>query len=312
VNVTLRQISYFLATAEAGSISRAAVSLGISQSAITESIRALEAQTGAMFFDRHARGMSLTYQGHQFLRHARLIIAAVADAGQALNARPEAVSGVLNLGVTSLVAGYYLADLLARFRRVFPNVRVQVVEEERHYIEPLLLNGELHLALMLVSNLDDRAALNFVTLEQSRSRLWIAPSHPFAVRDHVSFAETAAEPLIVLTIDEIATVTRRWWVERGLRPDVVLNTASVEAVRSLVATGAGVAVLPDMAFRPWSLEGDRLEARAFDDDFPTIDVGLAWRRGSAMAETSRIFLELALDRSTRARPIGISDRARPA
>jgi DNA-binding transcriptional LysR family regulator len=307
VNITLRQISYFLATAETGSVSGAAASLGISQSAITESIRALEGQTGAIFFDRHSKGVSLTYQGHQFLRHARLIMAAVADAGRALDARPEAISGVLNLGVTSLVAGYYLADLLARFRRVFPNVRVQVVEEERPYIEHLLVNGELHLALMLVSNLDDHAALDSVTLEQSRSRLWIAPTHPFASRGHVSFEEVAAEPLIVLTIDEVAGVTRQWWARRGLRPNVVLNTSSVEAVRSLVATGAGVAVLPDMAFRPWSLEGDRLEARGFDDELPRIDVGLAWRRGSALAETSLMFLKLAQERNTRLRAIGFSD-----
>jgi len=79
---------------------------------------------------------------------------------QEVGARPRTVTGSLNLGVTSLVAGYFLADLLARFRRVFPNVQVQVVEDERPYIEHLLINGELHLALMLVSNLDNRDALD--------------------------------------------------------------------------------------------------------------------------------------------------------
>lgn len=283
-------------TAESGSVSKAAVSLGISQSAVTESIRALEAQTGATFFERHARGVDLTYQGHQFLRHARLIMAAVDDARRAMDERPEAVSGVLNLGVTSLVAGYYLADLLARFRRVFPNVRVQVVEEERQYVEHLLVNGELHLALMLVSNLDDRDALDFTTLERSRSRLWIPHSHRFAGQDHVSFADVAEEPLIVLSIDEVAHITRRWWAERGLRPNVVLNTSSVEAVRSLVATGAGVAVLPDMIFRPWTLEGDRLEACMFEEELAPVDVGLVWRKGSVLGETSRTFLKLAQER----------------
>lgn len=296
MNITLRQIAYFLATADSGSVSKAAVSLGVSQSAITESIRALEGQARATFFERHSRGVELTYQGHQFLRHARLIMQAVDDAKLSLDARPEAVSGVLNLGVTSLVAGYYLADLLARFRRVFPNVQVQVVEEERQYVEHLLVNGELHIALMLVSNLDNKDALDFITLERSRSRLWIPPAHRFAGQDHVSFADVAEEPLIVLSIDEVAHVTRRWWAERGLRPNIVLNTSSVEAVRSLVATGAGVAVLPDMIFRPWSLEGDRLEARLFENELAPIDVGLAWRKGSALGETSRTFLKLAQER----------------
>ena len=270
--------------------------MGISQSAVTESIRELEGQTGATLFERHSKGVLLTYQGHQFLRHAKLIMAAVADAGRALNDRSEAVTGTLNLGVTSLVAGYFLADLLARFRRIFPNVKVHVVEEERQFVEHLLFNGELHLALMLVSNLEDKLALDHETLVRSRNRVWIAPGHRFAAMDCVSFAEVVEEPLIALTIDEMLQGMRSWWRPHGLQPNIVLHTASVEAVRSLVATGAGVAVLPDLAYRPWSLEGDRLEARPLQEDLPTIDVGLAWRRGSKRSEATNTFLEVARDR----------------
>lgn len=313
MNVTLRQISYFLAVAEAGSVSGAAAAVGISQSAITESLRALEAQTGATLFARHAKGVDLTYQGHRFLRHARLILAAVADAGRALNDRPEAVTGTLNLGVTNMVAGYVLADLLARFRRVFPDVVVRVVEEERAYVEHLLVNGELHLALMLVSNLEDRDALECEAVLRSANRVWLPPDHPLLGRERIRLADLADEPLIMLTIDEMAETARGWWRAAGLRPRVVLDTASVEAVRSLVATGAGLAVLPDMAYRPWSLEGDRIEARAVEDPLPTVDVGLAWRRGSVLSEPARIFRELAREhRPGRARApnrsgIGSSD-----
>src|SRR5262245_16319468 len=128
MNLSFRQIAYFIAVAEAGSVSGGAAAMGISQSAITEALKALERQMGAVLFDRHARGVALTRQGHQFLRHARTILAAVADAQSALDARPEAVQGALQLGVTSMVSGYFLADLLARFRRVFPNVAVGVFE----------------------------------------------------------------------------------------------------------------------------------------------------------------------------------------
>jgi DNA-binding transcriptional LysR family regulator len=297
MRMTLRQINYFLATAEAGSVSAAAVAIGISQSAITESIRELEGQTGATLFERTSKGVLLTYQGHQFLRHAKLIMAAVDDAGRALSTRSESVAGTLNLGVTSLVAGYFLADQLARFRRVFPNVTVKVVEEERPFIEHLLLNGELHLALMLVSNLEDRAALDHESLVRSRNRVWIAPGHRFAAQEIVSFADVAQEPLIALTIDEMMQNMHSWWRSYGLQPNIVLHTASVEAVRSLVATGAGVAVLPDLAYRPWSLEGDRLEARPLKEDLQPLEVGLAWRRGSRRSETMNMFLELARERA---------------
>lgn len=293
MHITLRQISYFLAAAETGSISAAAVRMGISQSAVTESIRTLEDQAGVNLFERNSKGVALTYQGHQMMRHARLILSAVADAGRALGTRSESVTGTLNLGVTSLVAGYFLADILARFRRVVPNVEVRVVEEERPYVEHLLVNGELHLALMIISNLENKMALGYETLVRSRNRVWMAPNHPFAKKATISFSEIAQEPLIALSIDEMPAITRSWWAAHGLRPNIALNTSSVEAVRGLVATGAGVTVLPDMTYRPWSLEGDRLEARSLAIELPTLDVGLAWRRGSKETEVSNIFRQLA-------------------
>src|SRR3984893_16633632 len=211
MHITLRQISYFLAAAETGPISAAAVRLAISQSAVTESIRTLEDQTGVVLFERNSKGVALTYQGHQMMRHARLILSAVADAGRALGTRSESVTGTLNLGVTSLVAGYFLADILARFRRVVPNVEVRVVEEERPYIEHLLVNGELQLALMIISNLENKMALGYETLLRSRNRVWMAPNHPFAKNATISFSEIAQEPLIALSIDEMAAITRSWW-----------------------------------------------------------------------------------------------------
>ncbi|HYE01158.1 MAG TPA: LysR family transcriptional regulator [Alphaproteobacteria bacterium] len=292
MNLTLRQVSYFIAVAEAGTVSGAAAALGISQSAITEAVKALEERTGSALFKRHARGVSLTSHGHRFLRHAHRILATVADAEHALTTRPEGLAGSLNLGVTSLVSGYFLAELLARFRRVFPDVAVRVVEEERPYVEHLMVNGELDLAVMLVSNLEDRAALEAEVVVRSRNRVWMAPDHPLMKDEAVTLQALAAEPLITLTIDEMAQTTRAYWRRAALQPNVVLRTASVEAVRSLVATGAGVAVMPDMAYRPWSLEGARVEARHVADPLPTIDVGLAWRRGSPMTETARTFLSL--------------------
>ena len=106
-------------------MSGAAAAARISQSAITESIRALEAQMGTSFSRAPRPRVALTYEGHQFLRHAKLILATVKDATDAFANREQQFSGTLQLGVTSLVAGYFLADILARFRRVFPDVAVK-------------------------------------------------------------------------------------------------------------------------------------------------------------------------------------------
>jgi DNA-binding transcriptional LysR family regulator len=72
-----------------------------------------------------------------------------------------------------------------------------------------------------------------------------------------------------------------------------MRTASVEAVRSLVATGAGLSILPDVLYRPWSLDGDRLEVRNIFEEMPTVDIGIAWRRGLTLSDTTQHFLLVA-------------------
>jgi molybdate transport repressor ModE-like protein len=77
---TFRQLQYFVAVAEQGSVTRAAQNLSISQSSVTEAIKELEGDLGVELFERHPRGLSITHNGHQFLRHATKILATVSDA----------------------------------------------------------------------------------------------------------------------------------------------------------------------------------------------------------------------------------------
>ncbi len=296
--ITLRNLRYFIAVAESESVSAAAQMLGVAQSTVTSAIKSLENEAGTALFERHARGMIPTEAGWMFLRHAERILATVNDARRALRETPESEAGSLALGVSSMVSGYFLADLLARHRRVFPQVEVRVLEDSRSYLEHLLIGGELDAALLLVSHLENRQALEWEILERSPLALWLPASHPLLARETIHLADIAGEPLIVLTSDELERPVQNCWRQAGLSANVVLRTASVEAVRSLVATGAGLALLPLMAFRRWSLEGDRLEARELADPLATIDVGLVWRKGSLVSP--RVHAFLALCRSHRA------------
>ena len=91
----------------------------------------------------------------------------------------------------------------------------------------------------------------------------------------------------MLTVDEAAYTALRYWNETPFKPDVRLRTSSVEAVRSMVANGSGVAVLSDMVYRPWSLEGRRIETIQLKDPIPPMSVGLAWRKGAEISPAMR-------------------------
>lgn len=293
MSFTLRQLRYFVAVAEHGSVSAGAHSLSISQSAVTESIKDLEADLGVKLFERHSRGLRITHRGHQFLRHATTILADVASARGVFVDEGQTAQGRLHLGLTSLVAGYVISDLLAKYRRANPKVEISAIEESGEYLEHLLIGGEMDVAVMMTSKMEERFALHAETLDVSPYRLWMPIGHRLANQNSISLADLKGEPLIMLNIDEMEQETVKLLSALGTRPKVAFSTRSVEAVRSLVATGAGVALLPDLVYRPWSLEGDRIEARDVSGALPVVQVGLVWRKGLQLSPAAREFIAVA-------------------
>ena len=289
--LSLRQVRYFIAAAESGQVSQAAVALNVSQSAVTAAIKGLEQTLETRLFDRHAAGVSLTYEGHQFLQHARNIVAAVNQATRAPRSARESASGRIRIGVTYTVAGYFLPPHLARFARVFPDIDIELTEAARLHIEDAMTSGELDIGVLLVSNLENSAEIASETLIRSRRRLWLPTEHPLLSAETVSLEDVAKEPYVMLTVDEARHTALRYWEGTRFRPREIFRTSSVEAVRSMVATGMGVTVLSDMVYRPWSLEGQRIETRTLVDPVPTMDVGLAWKRDATLTAATQAFYE---------------------
>ena len=230
-----------LRPSEASSVAGAARMLNIAQSAVTKSIQELEDTLGLELFERSARGMVLTEPGHRFQANARKVLAAVAEAGMVDRERTETLSGNLTIGVTSLVAGYYLAALFARFSRVHPSVQIQVVEDTPPFLEHLLINGELDVAIMVSNALGEPQALVAETLTRSPNRVWMAANHPLADRDEVTLEDCTRHDLIVLEADRIEDLMRSIWARHHLKPRVMLKTSSLLLLLAFLPTSAPLA-----------------------------------------------------------------------
>jgi len=296
-NITLRQFRYFIAVAESRSVAAASRELAIAQSAVTKSVIELELMLGSRLFDRSSRGMTLTPEGHRFLASARKVLSAVTEATR-LDRDPEKrVTGELAVGVTSLVAGYYLSDLFARFKRNCPAVRFGLIEDDAAYLEHLLISGEIDIAIMVTNALSEPQALVVENLTRSQTRVWMASNHPLAAEEDVPLADCALCEQIALQADRIESVLRAVWTRHQLKPSVLMRTSSLEAVRSLVGIGAGIALLPDFLYRPWTLDAEHVDVRNLRDAVPTVDIGLVWRRGAALPRPVSEFIEVAREQS---------------
>ncbi|MEL7463264.1 MAG: LysR family transcriptional regulator [Pseudomonadota bacterium] len=275
--MNFRHLKFFVATAESGQVSRAATQLSISQSAVTSAIKELEAELDVPLFSRSSQGMEMTEAGRDFLASAREILEKLDQARRAAYKRSP-VSGTISIAATYTVIGYFLPPHLDRLAQLLPNLKIQITELNRESIEEGLLSNRFDLAVVLTSNLAN-PELESKTLLRSPRRLWAANGHEFIRRGRATFEEVAREDYIMLTVDEAAHTTMRYWSQSPYLPSVTLRTSSVEAVRSMVANGQGVTILSDMVYRPWSLEGKRIGTASTDHEIPSMDVGLAWRKG---------------------------------
>jgi DNA-binding transcriptional LysR family regulator len=291
MTITLKQVRYFIAAAELRQISQAAVELNVSQSAVTSAIQQLEQILGVKLLDRNPSGVSLTADGNRFLPRARNILGAVNEAVSVTTSTNAAISGVVRIGVTYTVSGYFLPQHYARFSRSYPNLTLDLYEASRSVVEQALLDGALDIGVILISNIENADRLQTSELIRSRRRLWVSSDHRLLKMEKVTLADVAEEPMIMLTVDEANQTAGRYWSQVASRPNVIFRTSSLEAVRSMVASGMGVTILSDMVYRPWSLEGQRIETRSLEDAIPSMDVGLAWLRGSKLSSSAQVFLD---------------------
>ncbi|MFN7857277.1 MAG: LysR family transcriptional regulator [Acidovorax sp.] len=290
MQLSLRQINYVLAAAETGQFSAAAIKMHVTQTAITGAIKDLEGVLGVALFTRHhASGVSLTVDGQKFLHHAYGISAAVNSALHDPGLMRQNVTGKVRFGATPAVLSVYLVPAIARFSKAYPQIELDVQELERPDLETAIQEGRIDLGGAWLANLSDPDQLEMVALTRARRQLWLPASHALLTKRSIALTDVAPLPYALYTQDETPRNTMRFWQSCGLQPNIKYRVSSVETLRSLVAQGLAVSIISDAAYRPFSMEGLRVETRPLDDGLPSIEIGLAWSPRRPMTPATEIF-----------------------
>jgi DNA-binding transcriptional LysR family regulator len=290
-SLTLRHLRYFIATAETGKIQLAAEKVHMSPSAVADAIKSLESILCINLFDRHRSGVSLTYDGHRFLDSAYRILNMVDDSIFAFQNQKKNIEGQFILGASVSVVGYFLPIPLGQFERIYPKVKVNIVENSRDILERQLRAQEIDIAFMITSNIKAADGLEIETLFRSERTLWCAESHRFAKMDKVPLAEIAKESYIMLVSDEAESNTNQFWKRFALEPNVRIKTQSVEAVRGFIAREKGVAILSNLLYRPWSLDGTRILSKQIEEPIPTMNLGVVWHSNKPLPLIQQQFID---------------------
>lgn len=288
---TLKQIEYFVAAAQAGSITLASQRVGISQPSISAAISGLELDFGMQLFIRHhAQGLSLTPQGQRFLRQATALLqqaAQLRELGGELSGR---VAGALPIACLVTFYPMILPELVHAFRQRFPEASVQAVAADQPDLLMRLRRGEVSLALTY--DLDIPPDILFAPLAKLPPTLLLAADHPLAGRGSVALSDLAEERFLLLDLP----VSRDYFLSLfhavGLSPRIAGAFQHMDVIRSLVARGDGYSVVNMRPRNRRSLDGRELAYLDLQDEPRALSLGLAEMRDTRRTGAADAFAGL--------------------
>jgi DNA-binding transcriptional LysR family regulator len=257
INLSLRQIEYFVAAAQHGGAARAAEALCVSQPSISKAIADLEALWGETLFVRqHARGLELTAAGHMRHRkaHALLTMARGLE-----GPRHDEEAGLLRVGCLSTLAPRHLPAMLLRMRERYPQVEITLHEGNTESLLQMLERGALDCALLY--DLGLARPVHMVPMTAFVPYALLPAGHALASRSSLTLATLAKEPFILIDLPHSREYFLSLFRQAGVTPQIAHATPSIEMLRSLVANGLGVSLLTTRPARDWSYDGKRLVCR---------------------------------------------------
>jgi molybdate transport repressor ModE-like protein len=274
----IRQLRYFAAVAQRGSVSQAALDLNLSQSALSEALRKLEVELGVQLLERSSRGVAPTPAGDALLTEATEAIARFDAALDAARRAARGQTGRLRVGFEAAGAGRLSTQARARFLARFPHVRLEPRRFEWGGEVPALREGECDVAFAWLPA--DLTGLRWEIVASEPRFAGLAVSHPLAGREQLSVLELNDEPIMW---------TRRaprywvdWWAVNprpdGSEPRWGPENENVEEMLEQVADGSAYCIAP-LSMTEYYARPDLVWIPIGDVD--PLRIALAWRERDA-------------------------------
>jgi DNA-binding transcriptional LysR family regulator len=289
--------------AHRGSFSAAADALSYTQSAVSQQIAALEAETGMTLLERHPRGVSLTAAGQTLVGHAEGILARLESAEAALSAIAGLRGGRLRMASFPTAGATLMPLAIATFRARYPDVELTLAEGEPEQIAPRLRAGELDLALLFEFGESSLAEdITRVDLLEDPLYLALPRDHALAGKRKLRLQDLRAEAWVQTSSSSpCARHVVRSCHAAGFEPRVAFESDDYQTVQGLVAAGVGVALIPELAL---SVVREDIVIRALSPHPPARQVIAATPAGSRLLPAAPAMLAVLEQAATQYKALG--------
>ena len=287
MSVKLELYRVFKEVAEAGNITAAAQTLFISQSAVSQSIKQLEAELQTRLFARNSRGVTLTADGRMLYEYVRSAMGLLETGEEKLSQSRDLQMGHLTIGASDTVTSQFLLPYLDRFHRQYPAIHIQIVSGRSHKVLGLLQSGKVDIAF--ASTPQEGASLETFPCLATHSIFVAGAEYPCDF-DHVyTLEEIARFPLILLERKASSRLyLEKYFLQNGLHlnPEIELGARSL--LVDLAAIGFGVAGVTEEFVRR-ELENGRLRKLRTSFDIPPRSVDLCVLRDVPLTSAAQRF-----------------------
>lgn len=289
---TLRQLEYFVAVGETGSIAAASHEVNVSSPSISAGVAQLEAELGVKLFVRHhAQGLTPTLAGRKLLDHAQMVLRQAAALRDLAGDLSGSVRGPLAIGCLSTFAQMVLPGLRRSFVETFSEVRIHQIEADQSELFSLLRHAKIDLALTY--DLDLPRDLNFLPILELPPLVALSETHPLAHLPAVSVEELAPFGMVLLDLPHSADYFLSFFTGAGLRANIAERTRDMAVMRGLVANGFGYSIVNLRPQNDMAPDGKPLRFVPLTGDQRPMKLGILAGSGADHTQLHKAFLSHA-------------------
>ncbi|MCD6115378.1 LysR family transcriptional regulator [bacterium] len=284
-----QQLRGFYFSAKMGSLTKAAEKMSITQSAVSQQIKALEYELGIKLFNRYGPKKELTPDGELFLNLISPLIQEIDSLKITFEDVKGSQKGVLTIAATTFMIMSHLPVVIKKFKQQYPSVRFTILERRWCEIINLANAGEIDFGI--TPNRDSHPNLDTYKLDPIERVLITPPDHPLAKMDKITIEDIARHPIVtyekgLITRKEFDQVFKNY----NLEPDVVMEATNAETIKRYVEIGIGIAVIPQSALS--TSPTHFVKVIPISEYFGTSCYCVVLRKGKHVTQWSKNFLYL--------------------
>lgn len=263
MDMNIQKCMAFVKTIELGSFTKAAETLAYSQSGISRMIKDLESEWKVSLLERNKTGVKLTSDGQKLLPYAKSVCEEYYKLQMQVDSINGLEAGLIRIGTFSSVATHWLPNIIKEFQKDYPNIEYELLLGDYTEIEAWIAEGRVDCGFLRLPTLPE---FETVFLERDELRAIIPENHRLSMSDVFPLKELCKEPFMLLEKGAKAEISEVF-EKNDLSPNVHFTTWDDYAIMSMVESGLGVSILPQLILQriPYRILNKSLDVPAYRD-----------------------------------------------